>query len=265
MLPSFESSGFRSIFNSLAGKSMSKQFGVLKPYLSVVIPAYNEAAALKVLLPEMQQALAKDFPGQFELIVVDDASTDDTSAVLARCEMPVVLFRHDKQRGSGASRKTGSRQAQGELCAWIDGDGTYGVEDLLALVAHIEGYDQVIGMRRTEFGPWLWLRWLVKCMSAKVAAVLWARPIPDLNSGLRVFRRDCLQVWLDELPDGFSCTSTATLAALNHGQRIRFHPITYHPRAVGTHSKFHPVKDTWRLWMTIARLRWNRRKNLSQH
>jgi glycosyltransferase involved in cell wall biosynthesis len=244
---------------------MSKQLRVLKPYLSVVIPVHNEAAALQVLLPEMQRALTKDFLCRFELIVVDDASTDTTPAVLAQCEIPFVLVRHNEQRGSGASRKTGSRQAQGELCAWIDGDGTYGVEDLLALVTHIEGCDQVIGARGTEFGRLSWLRWVVKRMSAMVAAVLWARAIPDLNSGLRVFRRECLTAWLEELPDGFSCTSTATLAALNHGQRICFHPIAYHPRPAGTRSKFHPITDTWRLWMTIGRLWCRRRRNFSRN
>jgi len=228
------------------------------------MPVHNEAAALKVLLPEICQALAKKFATRFELIVVDDASTDATSAVLAQGEMPLVVFRHSEQRGSGASRKIGSRLAQGDLLAWIDGDGTYGVEDLLALVEHAEGCDQVIGTRRAEFGRLAILRWLVKRLSATLAAVLWARRIPDLNSGLRVFRRESLFAWLDELPDGFSCTSTATLAALNHGQCVRFHPIKYRPRSAGSCSKFHPIKDTWRLWMTIRRQWWKRPKKFSR-
>jgi YD repeat-containing protein len=100
-----------------------------------------------------------------------------------------------------------------------------------------------------------WLRLMVKRTSFLFASLLWLRWIPDLNSGLRVFRRECLLEWVHQLPDGFSCTSTATLAALSNRQRVEFVSIPYRSRTNGAASKFHPFFDTLKLWRAILKAR----------
>ena len=162
--------------------------------------------------------------------------------------------------GSGAARKRGSNAATGEIVIWVDGDGTYAPQDVLRLAQFSPSDDQIIGVRPCDFGRWRWLRLCVKGITARLVGVFWRTSIPDLNSGLRAFRRDCLQIWLDELPDGFSCTTTATLAALNHGQNVRFVSVSYFPRRENSHSKFHPLWDTLRLWRAVARCWGCRRK-----
>jgi glycosyltransferase involved in cell wall biosynthesis len=161
--------------------------------------------------------------------------------------------------GSGTARAIGSRGARGKLIAWMDADGTYSASDLGRLVNAIGTADQVVGVRSCDFGPASQLRFFVKSVVARIAALLWHRlDLVDLNSGLRIFRRSSLLRWVDELPAGFSCTTTATLAALNHGQIVRFVQISYFPRGDGTKSKFHPVLDTARLLRVVWR-QWRRK------
>lgn len=224
--------------------------------LSVVVPVFNEAAALRLFLPELTKVLAELHPdGRWELILVDDGSTDSSAEMIENILEPGRVFsiRHERRLGSGSARKTGVRFARGEWVAWIDADGTYDPRDLVCLLHASDGVDQVIGARREERGRWWLLRFLVKRAAGLLAGLLLSRSIPDLNSGLRIFRRACIDVWLAELPDGFSCTSTATLASMVHCQRVRFVTIRYRARIVGTLSKFHPIVDTWKLYRIVFR------------
>jgi glycosyltransferase involved in cell wall biosynthesis len=228
------------------------------PWMSVIVPVYNESAALGAVLVELKSALERVVQGASEVIVVDDASTDNTSLVCTEHLSWVRVIRHETRRGSGAARKTGIAAARGNRIAWIDGDGTYDPLSLLILLNQMGSSEQVVGARSTDHGSLKWPRLAVKHVSFLVASALWGRWIPDLNSGLRVFRRESLLAWADELPDGFSCTSTATLAALNRHQRVAFVPIPYRARACDTPSKFHPITDTFRLWRVIFTQRLNR-------
>lgn len=224
--------------------------------LSVVIPVHNEATALAALLNELTIKLELLAPGGWEILVVDDGSTDDSIPVT---KLPGIrFFRHPRRSGSGAARKTGTRAATGGMIAWIDGDGTYSVNALTAAISALGDADQVIGVRSTDHGRLRVLRLAVKNGTARLAGWLWKISIPDLNSGLRIFRRTSITAWIDELPDGFSCTTTATLAALNHRQRLVFLPIAYGARGTESHSKFHPLWDTLRLWRVVWRC-WLRR------
>ncbi len=227
-------------------------------HLSVVVPVYNESIALRVFVPELLKALRGALPGgRWEVVFVDDGSDDGGSTFLDQHEEGerVIALRHPRRVGSGAARRTGSARARGEWVAWIDADGTYDPRDLEDLLRHAEtgGCDQVIGVRSDEHGRWKRLRRAAKTFARSLASALLRTPIPDLNSGLRIIRRSCLAAWSGELPDGFSCTSTATLAALCRKQRVLFVPIRYRPRAPGSSSKFGPVVDTLRLFRVVLR------------
>ena len=224
--------------------------------LSVVVPVFDEASALPEFVPALLRVLRDAVsPESWEVILVDDGSDERTSALLREYVEPdrVLMLRHEHRLGSGAARKTGTARARGEWVVWIDADGTYDPGELLRLLSSGDGADQVIGVRDAEHGPWRMLRRGVKQAARLLAAGLMRAPIADLNSGFRILRRECLLVWLAELPDGFSCTSTATLAALRRRQRVRFVPITYRSRLPGSRSKFHPVFDTIRLFRVILR------------
>lgn len=221
--------------------------------LSVVIPVYNEGAPLAALLKSLNAALVRFAPGDFEVIIVDDGSDAVTKRALSDPPPGVRVITLPARRGSGAARRLASSQARGRLCAWIDGDSTYDPDDLIALARGIGNADQVIGCRGGDHGRWLWLRHLTKRAVCVLVSVIWLTRIRDLNSGLRVFQRQSMLRWLHEVPDGFSCTSTATLAALNRNQSVVFAPIAYHPRPAATRSKFHPLCDTWRLLRVVGR------------
>lgn len=226
-------------------------------WLSVIVPVYNEGTVLGEFLVELAAALRSLHPRRFEIVLVDDASTD--GALSQNPSIPELrLVRLCSRGGSGAARKAGVAVANGELIAWVDGDGTYEPRSLLQLLAQLGDADQIIGTRRTDHGRLKWLRLATKRASFLLASLLWWHWIPDLNSGLRIMRGRCVDQWIHQLPDGFSCASTATLAALNHGQRIAFAPIPYRARSPQHASKFHPVFDTLRLWRTIFWMRLQR-------
>lgn len=226
--------------------------------LSVIVPIFNESAVFKPMLGELLHELSGRFDAAFEVIVVDDASTDGLEEMVKGFSGPITYVRHVTRLGSGTARRTGTTMAKGEICVWIDGDGTYRVSDLVDVVLNLGAHDQIIGVRAGDHGAWRFLRVTVKWVARSTAALLWCRRIPDLNSGLRAFQRKSMVEWLHLLPAGFSCTTTATLSALSAGQSVGYWPIIYQPRSDGSHSKFHPIRDTFRLYRTILKLRFSR-------
>ncbi len=125
---------------------------------------------------------------------------------------------------------------------WTDADMSYPNPDIPRLVKELDGYDQVVGARRTEQGSMKVIRIPAKWSIRKLAAYLVDQPITDLNSGFRAFRRDVAEQFLHVLPAGFSCVSTMTLSFLANGYSVKYVDIDYQPRA--GHSKFHPWRDT---------------------
>jgi glycosyltransferase involved in cell wall biosynthesis len=236
--------------------------------LTVVLPIRDEAAVLSQVLDDLCAALAT--LSVEILALIDSRSTDKSAQILegyaeglARREecSPVlrIISLSPPRCGSGAARAIGSREAQGKLIGWMDADGTYSARDLRCLADAIGMADQVVGVRSCDFGPAGRLRFFVKSVITRMVALLWRRSdLVDLNSGLRVFKRSALLAWLNELPEGFSCTTTATLAALNQGQMVRFRGISYSARGVGTRSKFHPLFDTARLLRVVWRQWWRK-------
>jgi glycosyltransferase involved in cell wall biosynthesis len=217
--------------------------------VSVVLPAFNEEEAVEGVVREVRESL-RDWPGTWEILVVDDASEDSTAE---RAEaLAVRVIRRAINGGSGAARKTGIRESRGELVAMLDTDGSYPATDLPKLLAFFPRFDQVNGARTTEQGGQRLLRVPAKWLIRKLAEWISAKRIPDLNTGMKVFKRDLMLNYLWAIPDGFSCVTSMTLAFLCDGHAVHFVPVSYRPR-IGR-SKFHPVHDTVQYVATVLRL-----------
>jgi glycosyltransferase involved in cell wall biosynthesis len=217
-----------------------------RPYVTVVLPCFNEAAHVLQELERITEALDES-ELTYELLAIDDASTDDTLAVLegARHRFPhlrVIGFR--RNGGSGTARRIGTRAARGEIVVWTDADLTYPNEripELVRLLRDDATYDQVVGARTSEEGSFKILRVPAKWFIRKIAERLTNQKIPDLNSGLRAYRREVSLPYLRLLPPGFSCVTTITLAFLANQHDIQYVDIGYAKRAGS--SKFHFLRD----------------------
>jgi glycosyltransferase involved in cell wall biosynthesis len=216
--------------------------------VSVLIPACDEEGALADTVAAIQKhrALFKEM----EIIVINDGSHDRTGEI-ART-LPVTLIEHEISRGYGASLKDGLRRASGEFVLIADADGTYPLEDIPRLVADVTEFDMVIGARTGELVRIPLLRRLGKWIITQLAEYLSRQKIPDLNSGFRIFRKDVALRFLAMYPDGFSFTTTITLAMLTNHYRVKFLPINYHKR-VGK-SSIHPIRDFINFTILIIRI-----------
>ena len=216
--------------------------------LSVLIPARNEEQSLAstVAAIEQHRALFREM----EIIVINDGSRDRTGEI-ART-LPVRLIEHEITQGYGASLKDGLRVATGELVLIADADATYPLEEIPRLAADIGEFDMVVGARTGELVHIPLLRRIGKWIITQLAEYLSRTKIPDLNSGLRIFRKDIALRFLPMYPDGFSFTTTLTLAMLTNHYRVSFVPINYRKR-VGK-SSIHPVRDFVNFVILIIRI-----------
>jgi glycosyltransferase involved in cell wall biosynthesis len=218
--------------------------------VSVVLPVHNEEGHVLVEIDRIATALDAS-PYSYEIIVVDDGSTDGSAEQLRDVE-GIRLIRMAENRGAGSARRIGSRAARGRVIAWTDADLTYPNDRIPELVKELDGYDQVVGARRSEEGTAKAARVPAKWFIRKLASYLVERPIPDLNSGLRVFRADVGRQFLHQLPAGFSCVTTLTMTFLSNGYSVKYVPIDYSARA--GHSKFHWWRDTKLYLIQVIRL-----------
>jgi len=216
---------------------------------SAIIPAYNEEKAIRQVINGLRKVLTK-LEESYEIIVVDDGSTDQTAKKAQ--ETGAKISRHPENRGYGAAVKTGIKRAQGKYIILIDADGSYETGDLPKLIEALPDCDQVIAARTSEKGTVRMLRKPTKWVLRKIAAYLAGRPIPDLNSGFRIFRRITAKKFLYLLPEGFSASSTLTLAFLCHGHPTKFVPSAYLAR-IG-HSKLNPLKEVPKFFSLLARM-----------
>ena len=225
--------------------------------VTVVLPCFNERDHVLAEIHRITRAL-DDSRLDYELVVVDDGSTDGTAelletAVAARTRLR--LIRQRRNRGSGTARRIGTLAARGDIVVWTDADMSYPNERIPEFVRMLQGdpsYDQVVGARRTEMGTYKLARVPAKWAIRQIASHLTGTKIPDLNSGLRAFRRDVALPYLGLLPSGFSCVTTLTVAFLAGDHDVRYVPIDYAKRA-GT-SKFHPFGDAYLYLLQVLRM-----------
>ena len=184
---------------------------------SVVIPAFNEDASIGAVVRDL--AAAENW---LEILVIDDGSHDETGARAAAAGARVI--RHPYNKGNGAAVKSGIRQAAGVFILIADGDGQHRPADAARLVSQLGAYDLVVGARSVTTQASL-ARRLGNATLNRLASYLTEQPIPDLTSGFRAARRECLLEFIHLLPNGFSTPTTTTLAFLRAGYSVRFEPI----------------------------------------
>jgi polyisoprenyl-phosphate glycosyltransferase len=227
------------------------------PYVTIVLPCYNEQDHVIEELERIDQAMLVS-GYSYELLVIDDKSTDTTLSLLHKAvprfpAMRLMPFR--RNGGSGTARRIGTSEARGKIVVWTDADMTYPNERIPEFVRFLDenpDVDQVVGARTTEEGTHKWARVPAKWVIRKVASSLASTPIPDLNSGLRAFRREVSLPYLRLLPPGFSCVTTITLAFLSNQHAVEYLPIDYAKRS-GV-SKFHPFRDAYRYILQVLRM-----------
>jgi glycosyltransferase involved in cell wall biosynthesis len=227
------------------------------PYVSIVLPCYNEEGHV---IAEVERISATmDASGyDYELLAVDDCSTDDTLKRLYEAaprfpKMEVVHFH--KNGGSGVVRRIGTQRARGKIVVWTDADMTYPNEripELIQMLERDDTLDQVVGARTSEQGTYKLLRVPAKWMIRKIAEQLTGTKIPDLNSGLRAFRREVALPYLRLLPAGFSCVTTITVAFLSNNHYVYYMPIGYSKRA--GKSKFKFGSDAYKYILQVVRM-----------
>jgi glycosyltransferase involved in cell wall biosynthesis len=217
--------------------------------ISIIIPAYNEEKIIEQTIKNLKKELDK-LNLDYEIIVVNDASTDKTKEILEKTE-GIKLINHPKNRGYGAALKTGIKNSIYDWILIIDADGTYPNESIADLIKYASDYDMVVGARTGKKVKIPLIRRPAKWIINKLANYLSKTKIPDLNSGLRIMKKPLLEKFIHILPDGFSLTTTITLAALTNDYTIKYIPINYSER-VGK-SKIRPIRDTLIFFQLIIR------------
>jgi len=216
--------------------------------ISIVIPAYNEEKSISEVISKLNNTMTKSGL-KYELIVVDDGSTDDTSKQVISKE--ATLVSHHFNKGYGAALKTGIKHAKYNTIIITDADGTYPEESILKLIEYSEGYNMVVGARIGENINIPIIRKPAKWFINRLANYLTGIKIPDLNSGLRLIHKDSIKPFFSILPDGFSFTATITIAMLTNNCEVKFVPIDYFKRQ--GKSKFRPIHDTLNFLQLVVR------------
>ena len=216
--------------------------------ISVVIPAYNEASSVGTVIKALRAHL-DELRMPYEIIVIDDGSSDGTSESARQAGARVCGHSHN--RGYGAAVKTGVRLARHPWILLIDADGSYPADSVSDFALHMDVADMIVGARTKPGAKDPRARRPMKWILRRLAEYLAGSRIPDLNSGMRLFRRDLFEESRRLLPDGFSLTTTLTLLFLSESRHVENVPIRYDERAGA--SKFRPIRDTWNMILLLVR------------
>jgi glycosyltransferase involved in cell wall biosynthesis len=213
------------------------------------VPAFNEEEVIAHTVEQVDSTMA-GLGVPYEIIVINDGSKDAT-AERARATVAKVLD-FPNNRGYGASLKSGILASQYEWIAITDADGTYPIADLATLVGACSGFDMIVGARTGKHVKIPFIRRPAKWFVNQLANYLSGYKIPDLNSGLRIFRRSLADRFFPLFPEGFSFTTTITVSSLVNGYMVKFVPINYFKR-VGN-SSISPLRDFFGFIFLVIRL-----------
>lgn len=213
--------------------------------ISVILPARNEAGSLRVLLPQILQLQQID-----EVIVVNDASTDDTIEICQQYQVTVVD--HVYQKGNGAAIKSGARKANGDILVFMDADSQHQVNDIPRLLEKIDaGFDMVVGARSAESQA-SFSRLCANSFYNWFATFMVGQKVDDLTSGFRAVKADIFKQFLYLLPNGFSYPSTITMAFFCSSYSVGYLQIKAMPRLGKSHIK--PFKDGVRFLLILFKI-----------
>ncbi|MBN2452716.1 MAG: glycosyltransferase family 2 protein [Candidatus Omnitrophica bacterium] len=218
----------------------------MKP-ISVVIPAYNESRHIATVIGAVTEFMKKERI-EYEIIVVDDFSTDDTAQSAERAGATVIS--HPMNRGYGASLTTGIKKSRYNDILIMDADGTYPVPEIKKLLPYIGDFDMVVGARQGKHYHGSPVKRISRGIFYLLISYVTGDHVPDANSGLRIFRKDVVMKFEDDFCSGFSFTTTITLVLLCNNRLIKFVPIDYQPR-VGSKSKVRYFRDTARTFQIL--------------
>lgn len=212
--------------------------------LSIVIPAYNEAESVGEVVSRL-----RELKSAAEIIVVDDGSSDDTARLAVAAGAKVL--RQPYNKGNGAAVKAGIRAAHGDVILLIDADGQHSPDDIESLLTKITQYDLVIGARTRE-SETRFIRDLGNSIFNAFSSYMVDRRIPDLTSGFRAVRRARIMEFVNLLPNGYSHTSTSTVAFIKAGYSVTFVP--FRSRKQRGKSQVRWFRDGWRFLLIITRI-----------
>ncbi|MFH1778342.1 MAG: glycosyltransferase family 2 protein [Candidatus Omnitrophota bacterium] len=220
--------------------------------ISVIMPCFNEKNSVTQVLNQVNEVMSKQDWG-YEIIVVNDASNDGTEHILSELKGNFKLISNKTNFGYGGSIKKGVEISKYEAVLIIDADGTYPVQALPGIINHFftDDYDMVIGARIKKGSAMPFIRRPAKWIIGLLANYLSGTKIPDVNSGLRIMKKHLVMKHLKILPNGFSFTTTITIAMLTNHNTVYYMPIDYYARK--GRSKIHPINDTLTFIFLIVR------------
>jgi glycosyltransferase involved in cell wall biosynthesis len=213
--------------------------------VSIIIPAYNEAGIIENIVSDIKAL----YPA-YEIIVINDGSTDNTAAEAQRAGAKV--FSHPYNIGNGAAIKSGIRVATGDILVFMDGDGQHNPEDIAKLLEHLSEFDMVVGARSISDQASLG-RALGNKLYNWFASYVAKFSIKDLTSGFRAVKSDVARNFLYLLPNTYSYPTTLTLGVLRSGMSVKYISINIRKRSAGK-SNIRLVADGVRFFMIIIRI-----------
>ena len=216
-----------------------------KPNVSIIIPAYNEAQAIGDVVTKIIHL----YP-DFEVIVVNDGSIDDTADVAKAAG--ALVYSHPQNIGNGAAVKSGIRFASGKILVFMDGDGQHRPEDIKDMLTYFPDYDMVVGARSKNHQA-SWGRALANRIYNWLASYVAKFPIQDLTSGFRAVKSEIAHNFLYLLPNTYSYPTTITLGVLRSGRSVKYIPIHTENRKKGE-SKIRVFRDGIRFFLIIAKI-----------
>lgn len=204
--------------------------------VSVIIPAYNESTAIGPTVTKAKQVLVGANYENFEIIVVDDGSSDDTAKKADAAGARVI--QHPHNIGYGRALKTGITECKFDTVVITDSDGTYPIDEIPSLLhRYTKGFDMIVGARTGNHYRGSALKWPLRLLLKFLVEWTAGRSIPDINSGLRVFSKKTIIKFLPHLCDTFSFTTSLTLAYMMTGRFVGYQNISYEERIGKSHVK----------------------------